>query len=81
KKEKKLPKKVKRKEKMQAEVEKKPLSTKELVRLKKVEKRKGLFKKREKRPKKLPKKVQVKKAKKKSTTDFDELLKEKGLND
>jgi len=82
KREKKLPKKVKSKEKKQMEeVEKKPLSTKELVRLKKAEKRKGLFKKGGKKPKKLPKKVQVKKAKKKTTTDFDDLLKEKGLND
>jgi hypothetical protein len=79
--EKKLAKKVKRKEKKQTQVEKKPLSTKELVRLKKAEKRKGLFKKGGKKPKKLPKKVQVKKAKKKTTTDFDDLLKEKGLND
>ncbi|TFG25340.1 MAG: hypothetical protein EU529_01300 [Promethearchaeota archaeon] len=74
----KLPKRVKKPSKKPKKVITEPTSLKKVKKKKKVEKKP---KKSIKKKIKSPKKVESKKIKKKKTTDFDELLKEKGLDD
>ena len=84
KKAKKLPKKVKKPSKKPRKVTPKPVPVKKVEKGKKAKKEKTTLKKPKKQPKKkikLPKKVEPKRVKKKKTTDLDDLLKEKGLDE
>ncbi len=78
KKAKKLPKRVKKPSKKPKKAITEPKSLKKVEKKKKIEKKP---KKSTKKKIKSPKKIESKKIKKKKTTDFDELLKEKGLDD
>ncbi|MFW9898206.1 MAG: hypothetical protein ACFFDO_02980 [Candidatus Thorarchaeota archaeon] len=80
----KLPKKVKKPSKKPRKVTTKPVPAKKLRKRKKPKKEKKTLKTPKKQPKKKikpPKKVEPKRVKKKKTTDLDDLLKEKGLDE